>query len=59
MRNRSSTDRIVSLAGVFCQLGALPSPKNRLDQWDREAVFYLLYLDEAGNEVTDTWHAFD
>jgi hypothetical protein len=28
----------------------------RIVQYRGEAGFYLLYLDEAGTEVTDTWH---
>ena len=28
----------------------------RIVQYDGEAAFYLLYLDAAGNELTDTWH---
>jgi hypothetical protein len=26
-------------------------------QYPSDAGYYLLYLDVAGNEVTDTWHA--
>jgi hypothetical protein len=28
----------------------------RIVRFESEAGFYLLYLDESGREVTDTWH---
>lgn len=35
----------------------LPVPNElRIVQYDSDPGFYLLYLDEVGNELTDTYH---
>ena len=37
--------------------GPLPPPAAlKIVQYGDESGFYLLYLDESGREMTDTWH---